>query len=106
MPWSLEPIGLGSFISLSAPILNVSVSLLNTLLVTNMDRIECLSTCLDLTVGVALDQVWQNKQDRNLSRPLGLQTSTATKVPAAQALGLQGQATAGLQGMPAEIWHN
>lgn len=78
------------------PILNVSVSLLNTLLVTYMDRIECLSTDLNLTVrkrslSVALDQVWQNKQDRNLSRPLGLQTSV-TKVPAAHVLGLQGQA--------------
>lgn len=96
VPWSLEPMGLGSFTILSAPILNVSVSLLNTLLVTYMDRIECLSTCLNLTVrkrslSVALDQVWQNKQDRNLSRPLGLQTSV-TKVPAAHVLGLQGQA--------------
>lgn len=70
-PWShraLEPMGLGRFISLPARSLGVSVSLLNTLLMTYMDCIECLSTCLDLRVrkrslGVALDQVWQNKQD-------------------------------------------
>lgn len=50
-PWSLEPMRqVGSFTSLSAPSLNVPVSLLNTLLVTYMDRIECLSACLHLRV--------------------------------------------------------
>lgn len=41
---------------------------------------------------MALDQVWQNQPDKTRSRPLGLQTSPATKAPPAQVLGLQGQA--------------
>lgn len=44
------------------------------------------------SLSAALDQAWQNKQDTNPSRSLGLQTSTATKAPATQPLRLQGQA--------------
>lgn len=43
------------------------------------------------SLSAALGQAWQNKQDTNPSGPLGLQTSTATKTAATQALGLQGQ---------------